>query len=159
MRSIPATPGRQPLVAEDHVLYHRKCRNEQKLLMYHADTEGDRIAWRTEIDAFPVDTNFTIIGHDETRDDFHQRRLVRTVLAEDTQDLAAFEPQIHTIVGEHSGVELSYAAKLEDRFAEAVIAQLCPTAQAVVALPKAFANSPVVEIQPMKVSTLEPIAS
>ena len=61
-----------------------------------------------------VDQNFTAGGLVEAVDNVHQRRLARTILAQQGQNLAALQRQVDVLIRHHTGKTLGNIAGFED---------------------------------------------
>ena len=83
------------LGAEKHVLGHRQIRGNAEFLMHHGDAGRTCVACWTESGrpARRAETAREIRMH--AGDDLHQRALARTVLADETMDLAGEECEVH----------------------------------------------------------------
>ena len=81
-----AVPGR--LQREHDVLRHGHHRDQHEVLVHHAHARVDRRARRAEADRLPLDHDLALVRVVEAVEDVHQRRLARTVLAEERVHLS-----------------------------------------------------------------------
>jgi hypothetical protein len=71
------------------------------VLVDHPDAGVDGVAGGVEVPLLAVDDHGPRGGFVQSVEDVHQRRLASAVLAEQGVDRAAFDGQVHLVVGEH----------------------------------------------------------
>ena len=79
---------------------HREVVGEHEVLMHHADAGGDRIGRRLEVGLVPEHGDGALVGLMHAVQRLHQRRLARTVLADDGVDRARPDSQGDVVVGD-----------------------------------------------------------
>jgi hypothetical protein len=95
------------LHTEDHVLGDRHDWDQLEVLVNHADAAGDRVSRGSERDRSPVHLDAALVGSEEAVDHVHQCALARAVLAEQAENLAVVQGQIHAGVGQNAREALS----------------------------------------------------
>src|SRR5260370_20506391 len=81
-------------MAEEQIGRDVEARYEIELLVDRGDSGGLRFARIAERDGLAVDLNLSLVRQMRARQDVHQRRLARAVLAEQRMDLAGIEREI-----------------------------------------------------------------
>ena len=97
------------LNAEDYVIEHRKNIDELEMLMHHADAESRSVVRVLYLDGFAVFAYLAFLRLIQAEEHAHQRRLTRTVLTEQSVNLALAELQRNIVVCDYSGKFLGYA--------------------------------------------------
>ncbi len=82
-------------------------------LVDHAHAGGDGIEGGMKLDLLAAEKNGPLVRPVKAVEDRHERRLAGAVLAHDGVDLAAFNGEIHVIVGNQRAVALDYADRLQ----------------------------------------------
>ncbi len=95
------------------------------MLVDHADTCRNGGVRRSGGQGLSFDLDCSFLGHIMAEQDVHQRRLARTIFAEQTDDLAAIEREIDGIIGNKRTEPLGNSRKPENglRLCEG----LCPS--------------------------------
>ena len=101
------TPWFGGLRTEDDVLDDRQVVGEHEVLVHHADAGGDRIGRRLEVGLVPEHGDGALVGLVHAVQRLHQRRLARTVLADDGVDRARPDSQGDVVVGDDARERLA----------------------------------------------------
>ena len=86
------------LGGEDDVLGHRHHRDEHEVLVHHPDAELDRLSRRVDADRLPAQADLPLVRVVQAVQDVHERRLARSVLAEQRMHLARCELEVDMVV-------------------------------------------------------------
>jgi hypothetical protein len=107
------------LVAEEDVLGDRELGDQRQLLVDDHDAGGLGLLDTGELGDLGLEDDLAGVRavRVDTREDFHESRLARTVLAADRVDLAGLHGQGHVGEGLHTGEFLGDRAHLEDGWA------------------------------------------
>ena len=112
----PAIQAQAPgaaLGAEQDVLERGEGGDQLHVLVHHADAVGKRVGWSADLHRLTVDRDRPRVGSIEPAEDIHQRRLARAVLAEQTVDLAAAQPEVHAAQRLGGAEALGHAAHVD----------------------------------------------
>src|SRR5690348_9582682 len=99
--------------AEDDVFRDRHRLDQHEVLVDHADAEGDRVMWRTNVAYLAVDDDLAGVGSVETVGDTHRRRLAGAVLAHDGVDRSRLYDDVDLIVGQYVAEALAYLSEFK----------------------------------------------
>ncbi len=99
--TAPSSPG--PALAEHQVLGNRQVRKALQLLLHGRDASSQRVARGSERDRCSVQTDGSRVGRLDAAEQLDQRRLARSVLADEPQDLACLERQVDALERGHAG--------------------------------------------------------
>ena len=97
------------LDAEHDVLGDGEDRDQHEVLVDHADAGADRVAGAAELDRLAVDEDLALVRPVEAGEDVHQRGLAGAVLAEQAEDLARPDRQVHVGIGDDAAEPLGDA--------------------------------------------------
>src|ERR1700730_3044357 len=92
---------------------HGEQRDENEVLVDHADAERDGVPWAANSRRRAVDQDLTGIRMDEPIEDVHQRALARAVLTYERMDLTRAHGEIDVVVGDDAGPGLGDASHLD----------------------------------------------
>ena len=98
---------------ERNVFGHRKGIEQGKMLEYHADAEPLGFRRRADVDLASVPQHLAGIRLHHAVDDFHQRALAGTVLADDGVDFARSDAQADVVVGDDGRICLADVAQFQ----------------------------------------------
>ena len=98
------------LDTEDDVLRDREHRHQHEVLVDHADAGVDGVLGVAEIRGLAVDEDLALIRAVEPRENVHQRGFAGAVLAEQAQNFARADFQVHVGVRYHRAEALGDAA-------------------------------------------------
>ena len=101
------------LDAEHDVLGDREDRDQHEVLVDHADAGADRVAGAAELDRLAVDEDLALVRPVEAGEDVHQGGLAGAVLAEQAEDLAGPDLQVHVGIGNDAAEPLGDAPELD----------------------------------------------
>ena len=82
------------------------------MLVHHADAGGQRVGRTGDPDGFAGDQDFAGVRRVGAEQDVHQRRLAGPVLAEQPEDLAGRDGEVHRLVGDDGAEAFRDAAHL-----------------------------------------------
>ena len=105
----PSTP--RPLIFEHEVLGDRHLCDERELLMNRRDSCSERGSRIDEADRIAFPHDLTTVRAMNTAEDLDQRRFSRSVLADETDDLATLHRQVERLERLHAGKRFLDAAK------------------------------------------------
>ena len=88
------------LGAQDQVLGDGQGLHQHEVLVHHPDALGDRVAGGSHHDLAAVDLDGALVGRLKPVEDLHQRALAGAVLADQGVDLAPFDLEVDTLVGD-----------------------------------------------------------
>jgi hypothetical protein len=112
----PAPVAAAQLAPDVDVLRDGEVRREAQLLIDHRDAGIARGERAVDVDALAVDQDFAAgVGTIRAREDFHQRRLARAVLAHQRVDLARIDGQADVVERAHGRERLADSAHFEQR--------------------------------------------
>jgi hypothetical protein len=104
-------------LAEDDVLRDRQRRREREVLVDEADPELERVRGRADEDGHAPDEDLAPIGPHVPEEDARERRLPRSVLAEERAHLARAEDEIDPVESLRARVSLGDASELDGALA------------------------------------------
>src|SRR5678815_3152829 len=87
--------------AEDDVLRDRHRLDQHKVLVDHADAEGDRVVGRLDVAHLAVDENLSAVGGVETVSDAHRGRLSRAVFSYDGMNGSGLDDDVDLVVSQN----------------------------------------------------------
>ena len=70
------------------------------MLVHHADPEADGVGGARDRGVLPAHEDLSLVGPVEPVEDVHERRLARSVLAEQGVDLALPQIEVDRVVGD-----------------------------------------------------------
>src|SRR5262249_34818673 len=89
MQRLLAEQSEAPrLAAEEDGLCHRQVRHDRRLLMRDRNATSDGGRWRGGAVGRPSERDLATIAGEAAADDVHERRLARSILADQRQNLA-----------------------------------------------------------------------
>ncbi len=94
-------------LAEHQVLDHGQRADQCRVLVDRADAEVEGLAWRVDLGLLARDLDAARVGLKHPREDAHQRRLARAVLAQQAVNLAEGQRQGDVVIGQHAGEGLA----------------------------------------------------
>ena len=106
------------LAAEEHVLEHRQRRDETRLLIDGTDAVLPRLLRRQRSDLLAGDENVAGIGGLRAGHDLDERRLARSVLADECVDLGREDLEGDVVERGDAAVVLRDAARSDERSLE-----------------------------------------
>ncbi len=116
-RLLPArAQAEQRLGTDDDIVEHGEIGGQREMLMHHADARLDRGARLARRQGLAKGPHLTLIGDVMAEQDVHQRRLARTVLAQQRKDFALAEREADRVIGGEAAEALGDAAHFEHRF-------------------------------------------
>ena len=100
------TPPVTTVVAEDDVLGHRERLDETEVLVHHADPRVERVARRVKADVLAVELDRPVVLAVEAGENVRERRLARSVLAEERVHLPLGGLEADAVVRDDAGEAL-----------------------------------------------------
>ncbi len=85
-------------MTEHDVLRHGERVDQHEVLMHHADARAHGVTRASEVHDFAIDQDLTAIGVIETKKYVHERRLTRTVFAQQGVHRARFDREVDLVV-------------------------------------------------------------
>ncbi len=118
--AVHAGPVDPPAAAEGHpahedVLGDRQVGEERRLLVDDGDARVLRLGRGAEVDLLAAEQELSAIAPVDAGDDLDQRRLARTVLADQRVDGAGLDPDASGPQGDDRAERLGHVAQVEDR--------------------------------------------
>ena len=92
-----AGPLEQLLAAEEEVGDDVEVVREREILVHGGDAELRRVLGGANGDRDPVHRDLTVVGRVDAGDDLHQRRLAGSVVADEPDDLAGVDLEVHAV--------------------------------------------------------------
>ena len=88
-------------------------RNQHEMLVDHADSGANRVAWSAELHRLAVDQDLALVGPIHPGQHVHHRRLAGAVFAEQAEHLSGANLQVDTGIGDDVTEAFGDAAKLD----------------------------------------------
>ncbi len=111
---VDAAPGAQGLAPDEDVLDHREVGEERRLLVNHCDPGVASVGRAAQGDLDTVDEQLPAVGRVHSREDLHERRLARPVLADEGMNLARVEVDRDVVQGADRAESLGRVLERED---------------------------------------------
>ena len=94
--ALPGPPDSSSL-AEEEVRDDVEVVGQSKILVHGGDAELRRVLGRANRDRDPVHRDLAVVGREDARDDLHERRLAGSVVADEPDDLAGVDLEVHAV--------------------------------------------------------------
>ena len=107
-----------PFAPEEEILGDREVRRQQRFLVHHRDADGMGVRRTVEIHRLPAPTHHAAIALQHARDDLHQRRLTRAVLADEGVHLTRLNVQVAALQRRHAAEVLFDGTQFEEHVEE-----------------------------------------
>ena len=111
--------------AQQEVVEHGEGKEDQRVLVEHADTGPDGSPGGTEGHRLAVEEHLPGVGNDEAGEHLHERGLARPVLPEQAVDGPGFQAEVDPVGGPHRAVALVDAAQFQAHRARRLEATPC----------------------------------
>ena len=103
------------LAAEENIRRHVEIIQDVQFLVDERDAVAHGVIDAVDFHRLAVNKDFPGVRLVDAAEDFHQRGFARAVLADQRDDLARINFEVHFAQREHAGEALGYSAQLEQR--------------------------------------------